>query len=143
VLVGSEVLDLSLNCPSYHELLLWLSWTSLNPRGLSLDCVKVSQPFFAVVTVCEATRGLLSPGCQCDRVPLLLLPLSSGFLFVVPNYMYIYSLLSMFVGIFLSRGFSTCCSSCWYLLWLKGFDCYSLLQFSFRQPLNVYIFLYL
>jgi hypothetical protein len=65
--------------------------------------VKVSQPFFAVVTVCEATRGLLSPGCQCDRVPLLLLPLSSGFLFVVPNYMYIYSLLSMFVGIFLSR----------------------------------------
>jgi hypothetical protein len=51
--------------------------------------------------VCEANGDLLSPGCQCDRVPLLLLPLFSGFLFVVPNCGYIYSLLSMFFGVFL------------------------------------------
>ena len=113
------------------------------PRPIPGLCEDVSTLLCGCRCVCEATRGLLSPGFQCDKVSLLLLPLSSGFLFVVPNYGYIYSLLSMFVGIFLSRGFSTSCSSCWYLLWLKGFDCYSLLQFSFRQPLSVYIFLYL
>jgi hypothetical protein len=78
VLAGSEVPDLSLNCPSYHELLSWLSWTSLNPHDLSLDCVKMLQPFFVVVAVCVRLRGasfLLDSNvtrCHCSSSPCLL-----------------------------------------------------------------------
>jgi hypothetical protein len=72
VLAGLEVPDLSLNCPSYRGLLLWLPWTSLNPRGLSLDCVKVPQPLFVAAAVCVRLRGASFlqaanvTGCHCS-----------------------------------------------------------------------------
>jgi hypothetical protein len=104
-------------------------------------CVTTSS--FAAITCCEDTVAshlredtvashLLAATVYKvplpSRQPLAPLPLFAGafplegILFVVPS-----------TGAFPLEGFSLLSLFCWYLLWLEGFCCCSVLQFSFRQ----------